>query len=73
MIKSSKDLNELIKYLKEYRIINKISQTELADKTGLSQQYVSRIEKLNKNITYDVIRKYAKGLGFDLKRKFYLE
>ena len=48
----------LIKARKE----SKITQKQLSDKTGLSQQYISRIETDNNNVTLETLFKYLKGI-----------
>lgn len=44
-----------------------VSQTELADRTGLSQQAVSRIETSYCNTTLDTLLKYSLALGYTIK------
>lgn len=45
----------------------KISQEELAEKSGLKQQAISRIEKTEHNPTLRIFLRYLDGIGLALK------
>jgi transcriptional regulator with XRE-family HTH domain len=51
--------------IKKYRILRNISQKELANRTGLTQQYISELEKENrtKSPTLHTIEIIAAALG----------
>ena len=47
-----------------------MTQVEVADATGMSLTYVSKIENGEKNVTLDTMRKLAAVLDLDLGRLF---
>ena len=50
--------------IRTLRIKRKLSQSELAKLTGLSQAYINELENGKKNNpTYEVLQKLAKALG----------
>jgi len=49
--------------LKQIRESKKISQVELANKTGIAQPNVSTYENGKKRMREDTIRRFAKALG----------
>jgi len=49
-------------YLREKRKNNKITLVELAEKTGLSQPYLSQVEKGNRNLQPEKLRKLSTEL-----------
>lgn len=51
------------KNIKALRLENGLSQKDLADKTGLTIRYISRLENTSPNITLEVIEKLAQGLS----------
>ena len=51
------------KNVKALRLGRGLSQQELANKTGLTVRYISRLENSAQNLTLEVIEKLAKGLG----------
>lgn len=51
------------KNIKALRLENGLSQKDLADKTGLTIRYISRLENTSPNITLEVIEKLARGLS----------
>ena len=55
----------LYQQLRKNRLSRRISQKEIAVATGLSQQYISRIES-GKDVTISTMTKYANALGYDL-------
>jgi len=51
------------KNAKAIRLERGLSQQELADKTGLTVRYISRLENTAPNVTLDVLERLIKGLG----------
>lgn len=58
---------ELIKNLVAIRKELKLSQSDVAKKSGLTQQMVSRIEKLDNSPTLENLMKYITALNVTLK------
>lgn len=52
------------------RVAAKLSQEELADRSGLDRSYVGGVERGERNPTLEVIAKVAAGLGVDLADLF---
>ncbi len=46
-----------------------ITQASLSEKTGLSQQAISRIETGSGNATIQTLMKYLRGIGYELQLK----
>jgi len=44
-----------------------VSQAEVAERIGLSQQAISRIEQPNQNVTIETLRKYLNALNYTLE------
>jgi DNA-binding XRE family transcriptional regulator len=44
-----------------------MSQTVVAERIGLSQQAISRIERPNQNITIETLRKYLNALNYTVE------
>ena len=57
--------------VREYRKKNKILQSELAHRTGISESTIIAVEKEHRNITYETMKKIVEGLGAELL--FYLK
>lgn len=56
--------------IKEYRLAKNISQKELANRCGISQSYVSMLEKggfREKSPTLEVVENLSNGLGVCVK------
>ena len=51
------------KNVKAIRLGRGLSQKDLADKTGLTVRYLSRLENSAPNLTLEVIERLTKGLG----------
>ncbi len=61
-------LSELIAYrMKNLRILNSLTQEQLAFEAGLDRSYVGQIERCEKNVTVITLDKIAQSLGIDLK------
>ena len=56
--------------LKEMRIAQRISQAEIAKKSGISKQMVSKMEIPGSNMTLDTLSKYCVAIGVDLNLTF---
>ena len=56
----------LVQYLKELRKAKGITQKELAQKMGCSQQRISKLEHHNRNTTLDTFLGYCHYLGIDI-------
>jgi transcriptional regulator with XRE-family HTH domain len=54
------------KNLREARIKAGLTQAELADRTGLTQQYVSLVEAGHQNITIGTMTALARVVGHDV-------
>lgn len=58
--------------LKEYRLKLKVSQEELAEKSGISRATISAIENnLNRNTTTKTLDKIASALGTTVDQIFF--
>ena len=55
------------------RIANDISARDLADKTGLSQSFISEVEAGKKKPSLDALDKYSKALGVSKATIMYFE
>ena len=53
--------------IRELRISKKITQRQLAEKTGISQQHISKIENGKITPTFITLMKLANALGFNIK------
>ena len=56
--------------IKEYRGNLKISQEELADRAGVHRTYIGMIERGEKNITLENIKKLSEALNVKMKTLF---
>ncbi|EJT5915413.1 helix-turn-helix transcriptional regulator (plasmid) [Clostridium perfringens] len=61
---------KFIKRLIDTRKSNGLSQKELAERTGLTQQAISSIEKCDRKPTLLNLIKYLLGLGIDINSIF---
>lgn len=52
--------------LRELRIIEGISQADLADRASIPRSHLSRIEAGKYNITIDILERLAQGLGYTI-------
>lgn len=53
--------------IKKLRMINNLTQKELAKKSGISQDKISKIESGRHNPTIGTLHKIAAGMGKELK------
>lgn len=56
--------------IKELRMMDNLSQEELAFRCGLSKNYVSDVERGTRNVSLKVIEKFATGLDVDMYELF---
>lgn len=61
---------EIVKQIIRARSEQHISQKELAERTGLKQSNISRLESGNYNPSIEFLQKVAKGLGKELHIEF---
>ena len=57
--------------VRELRLEKKMRQSELADKVGIRDSFVSDIETARKEPCLEVIKMLAQGLGVSLRRLFW--
>lgn len=69
--KWKQDVFNLVAELTKYRLRNKITQKELADRLHVKQSVIARFEKLGRFPTIEFLSKVADGLGmeFDMSLK----
>ena len=56
--------------IRELRMLQEISQEELAWRCQLSKNYVSDVERGSRNVSLKAIEKFAKGLDVKLEDLF---
>ena len=61
---------KLIKNLKKKRLENKMSQTDVANITGMSQQAISRMERFKSLPTLPNLINYMEAVGIDINELF---
>ena len=61
---------EIIKQIISARTEQHITQKELAERTGIRQSNISRLERGNYNPSVEFLQKIAKGLGKQLHIEF---
>lgn len=64
--KIENQINEITKTLRNIRMKKNITQIEIAKKTGLSKQMISKIEVDNSNPTLSTLVKYCDCIGVNL-------
>ena len=52
------------------RKLQNLTQEELAEKTGIDQADISKLENGTRNPTINLLKRLAEGLGMDLKIEF---
>ena len=62
-----KTLNEV---LRKMRLDQNISQAELARRSGISKQMISKMEIPGNNFTIDILSKYCAALNIDINFSF---
>ena len=63
---TEKEIYNIAKCLKKIRKEKKLTQKDIANKTGLSQQMVSKIESYNGNPSIESFVKNCNGIGIHL-------
>lgn len=61
---------EILYAIAELRGRRRLTQTELAELTGIKQSEISKLENGKANPTLETLQKIAKGLGMRLELKF---
>lgn len=59
---------EIAKLIVKYRVDNKLSQTQFANKLGVTQQYISKIED-GRFSTFEMVEKVLNFIGYHLVLK----
>lgn len=59
--------------IRELRMMQEISQEELAWRCQLSKNYVSDVERGTRNVSLKAIEKFAKGLDVRIEDLFHFE
>ena len=72
MIKSvSVDKNQsIVQSLIDARVFRNLTQKELADRTGIAQAEISKLEKGSRNPSIKLLQRLADGLDMDLDVSF---
>jgi transcriptional regulator with XRE-family HTH domain len=52
--------------VRKHRELLRLSQEDLADRSGIDRTYISGVERGVRNPTLDVMQRIAQGLGVDL-------
>ena len=63
-------LNSYIKAIIDARKASKLTQKELAYKTGIDQADISKLENGNANPTLSLLQRLAEGMDMELKLEF---
>lgn len=61
---------EIIRAMIELRKERNITQQELAERTGINQADISRLENGSRNPSLNMLKKLAAGMGMQLKIEF---
>ena len=61
---------DVIRAMIDARIAQNLTQKELADKVGMNQADISKLENGTRNPSLKLLKKIAVGLGMDLKIQF---
>lgn len=64
------EIYDIAKILKKIRKEKKLTQKDIAQKTGLTQQMISKIESYNGNPSIESFVKYCNGIGINLSEMF---
>jgi len=59
-------IRDLVLYMKQERIAQNLTKSELALKSSVSQVHIANIENGNVIPTLETLEKLAKALGFDI-------
>ncbi len=61
---------DVIRALAEARISQNLTQKELADRTGINQADISKLENGTRNPSLNLLKRLADGMGMMLKIEF---
>ena len=61
---------DVIRAMVDARISQNLTQKELADKTGIDQADISKLENGTRNPSLKLLKRLADGMGMDLKIDF---
>ena len=61
---------DVIRAMIDARISQNLTQKELAEKTGINQADISKMENGTRNPSLKLLKKLARGLGMQLKIEF---
>ena len=61
---------DIIQAMINARKDQKLTQKELSARTGITQADISRIEKVTRNPSLEMLKRLAQGLGMQLKVEF---
>ncbi len=61
---------DVIKAVTEARIMQNLTQKELAKRTGINQADISKIENGTRNPSINLLKRLAEGMGMVLKIEF---
>ncbi|MCQ4774994.1 helix-turn-helix transcriptional regulator [Lacrimispora saccharolytica] len=61
---------DIIKAMINTRTIQNLTQTELAEKTGISLADIKKLENGTRNPSLNLLKKLAEGIGMTLKIEF---
>ena len=61
---------EIIRAIVDARISQNLTQKELAERTGINQADISKLENGNRNPSLNLLKRLADGMGMTLKIEF---
>ena len=61
---------DVIRAMVEARISQNLTQKELAERTGINQADISKLENGTRNPSLKLLKRLAKGMGMTLKLEF---
>ena len=61
---------EFGKFIKDIRKKNNLTQKELAERTGINQADISKLENGTRNPSVNLLKRLAEGMGMALKIEF---
>lgn len=61
---------DIIRAITDARISQNLTQKELAERTGINQADICKLENGNRNPTLNLLKRLADGMGMTLKLEF---
>ena len=61
---------DIIRAMLDTRIAQNLTQKELAERTGINQADISKLENGTRNPSFRMLKKLAEGMNMELKIKF---